>query len=225
MTTLSVLLTPFVLLIGTCAWAEPSEFQWESQLKAAIQEQGLDRIIPTELTGCESGDTTKMWVELMKGLSYIESSWDPKNDNKCDLGCDHPSRGLFQMTGSDSALGQNCFSDSRKSSKEPFDPDKNIQCAVKKMKELLQSSGGTQSGSRKLSEPGKSTGTASLFERAGKYWGPFKSGAPANGKAHNLVADVARNCGNIPFQPYILEQGGETARQRASEGAASRGAK
>lgn len=194
-----------------------SEFPWEKEISEAITKSGLDRIIPKELSACEGYDTKAMWIEFMKGLSYMESSWDPKKNNKCDLGCDHPSKGLFQMTGGNTALGRNCFGTTDKMSDAPYDPKANITCAVDKMVELLSGAGGASESSRKISMNGEAQVLGTLTEHASKYWGPFKEDSPARPKAENLIADVAGHCGANKFAPYILEQGSETRSHRAGQ--------
>lgn len=198
-----------MMFISTASLASNSmNFQWEEELKQAIQEEQLDQVIPKELANCDgSGDGVKMWTEFMKGLSYIESSWDPKKNNPKDAN-GKPSRGLFQMTGGDTALGQNCFGTSDGQSEAPYDPIKNIKCAVKKMKELLTKGGGGSFGKGGSSQMG-----GSLKEDASKYWGPLKPGSEAHKKAENVINDVAGNCGTYGFFPSVAEGGGSSQSQ------------
>lgn len=209
------IVAPIFLIASTAKAAEA--FKWEQDLKQAIQQEGLDQFIPKELSNCDgSGDTAKMWLEFMKGLSYIESSWDEKKNNPSDAK-GTPSRGLFQMTGGDTALGQNCFGTKDPKSKEPFDAKKNINCAVKKMKELVSGQGSKGKTSFATASLGGSFGSGgsakmagSLKEQASKYWGPLKPGNGAHAKAEKLMNDVASNCGTQAFEPSVIEGGGQS---------------
>lgn len=203
------------LAIGL-SWANKSapakEFKWELDLRAAIENSQLDQMIPSELQACQGSDATKMWVEFMKGLAYIESGWDERKDNKCDLGCDHPSKGLFQMTGGNTALGRNCFGTTDKLSDAPFDPLSNIKCAVDKMKELLGKQSGTAVAGRSrrmtLASVGSSSASVSgsLVEDASKYWGPMKKDHEAHYKIEALITDITQNCGNVAFDPAVVDR-------------------
>lgn len=195
-----------------------NSFDWEPQLKLAVLKYRLDKVIPEEFKACKNANTTKMWVEFMKGLSYVESSWNPRLDNKCDLGCDHPSRGLFQMTGGDVALGKNCFDTKNKLSTAPFNPEKNIDCAVRKMKELL-----TRKSDKKLN-PDVIRVSGSLDKNGSRYWGALNKKNSSYKKVSNLVQDIVQNCGSLPFEPYLLVQGSETRARRAAQSTRARAA-
>ncbi len=205
-----------ILFFGLAANAKSHDFQWENELQETIQKEGLDQLIPKELANCDgSGDNVKMWTEFMKGLSYIESSWDARKDNPDDAN-GTPSKGLFQMTGGDTALGQNCFGTTDPKSEAPFDPIKNIQCAVKKMKELVSGQGaGAKKKGRQFSTAslgsfgsgGSAQMSGSLKEEASKYWGPLKEANAAHLKAEKLINDIAGNCGSTPFDVSVLEDG------------------
>lgn len=151
----------------------PDSFKEESFLKQQIQSTGLDKIMPNELKEkCEGKDMTKMWTQLMIGLSYVESKWNDKDVNACDANCT-ASVGKFQMSTGDVAQGKRCF----KSASDVKDPEKNIACAVSKMKELM-------------------TKNPSLTKSASRYWGPFGSGQYSKkGKGGAVVAMVASTCG------------------------------
>lgn len=201
------------LLISISSIASTGNFQWEEELKQAIEKEDLGQHVPKELANCDgSGDEVKMWTEFMKGLAYIESSWEADKVNPDDAN-GTPSKGLFQMTGGDTALGENCFGTKDSNSEAPKDPIKNIQCAVKKMKELISGQGGSSMG-----KGGSSAMSGSLYESASKYWGPLKKGAPAHPKVEFLVSDIAGNCGTKPFEPSVLGHGGSTQSQPARGG-------
>lgn len=151
----------------------------EEYLSAQIKATGLDAKLPVELEkACEGQDKNKVWTQLMTGLAYIESKWN-SNDNNASDANGTPSTGLYQMTGpgkgnqsGDIAGGKACF----KSHAETKDAQKNISCAVKKMKDLMAKNN-------------------SLKKDASRYWGPF--GAKQwrkKGKGGSVVAMVAASC-------------------------------
>ncbi len=163
--------------------APSARFAKESYLTNEIKASGLNTVLPEELKPeCNKVDKTKVWTELMMGLSYVESKWNTHshtpNDHK-----NTPSTGLYQMTGADVFYqtkedkkslknGNKCF----RSQQETRNEEKNIHCAVWKMKELMND------------------GT-SLKKNASFYWGPFKPYQYKKaGKGGALVEFVKEAC-------------------------------
>ena len=199
--------------------------QLRTLIEKYVKEHRLNHCVPVEWANCASDDGTdpttgkkvwtELWVEGFIGLAHIESTCQsgPKSNTPNDAN-GKPSRGLFQMTGGDSALGHNCFGTTDPNSEEPYNAEKNVECAVRKMIELLL--GGTHSpGDGDTTRQPKDGACGSLFVNAKKYWGPFKEGNANQHKAKNLVNELANHCGRSSFDASVIETGGPPSGDRA----------
>lgn len=98
--------------------------QLEQYLRGKLRTSNLAKGLPQEISSCASSNENAS-VEFMRGLSYIESTWDINCNNPDDAN-GKPSTGLYQMTAGDKASGKSCFSNQE----ETKDPVKNIDCAI-----------------------------------------------------------------------------------------------
>ena len=99
----------------------------QSKLTTANDGRG---VLPEELDSNCSGQAEEAWFGIMKYLARAESQYNhctPSWNNGED------SHGLYQMTYGDTALGKKCFD----KPEEVYDAEKNIDCAVRKMEELV----------------------------------------------------------------------------------------
>lgn len=164
--------------------AEEDGFPKEDYLIQKIKESGLDTVdLPIELSpDCNNADKTKVWTELLTGLAYVESGWNPNQNTPNDHN-GTPSTGLYQMTGID--VYYTTVADKKKLTNsvkcfdkhsETHNEEKNINCAVWKMKELMNDGN-------------------SLQKNASRYWGPFTTKQYKKpGKGEALVSFVKRAC-------------------------------
>jgi hypothetical protein len=174
----------------------------ESKLVTANEGKG---ILPEEFKSQCSGQSEEAWFGVMKYLAKAESHW-----NHCTPSWDsgEDSHGLYQMTYGDSAGGKKCFD----KPEEVYDAQKNIDCAVRKMEELVGGSGKPAKSSKpryvavgkgkkkkyvlvKGSSGGGGGGMPSLRRQASRYWGPFKDGQyNSKNKGGDIVKSATAGC-------------------------------
>ena len=161
----------------------------EQELLDAIKKSRLKEKVPQDLKDSCRGDDeesrVRMWVEVMRGISWPESSWDQQcssgvknsqtsEENRGSDGYEN-SHGLYQMTYGDRAGRYNCF----QSQAEVFDAKLNARCAVKKMEELM-------GHNDRLQTDGSNRGAA-------QYWGIFRP-AQFEKKGKKVIEGVKAAC-------------------------------
>lgn len=105
---------------------------WNDVLLAEIVKQGLNnpKWTPKEFKNCRDDDDTRfMWLEYFKGLSAIETNWNPSDRSGDSAGGD----GLWQFSKGDVGFGgSKCLQ-----GKDGFDLKASMHCVVSMQKRLM----------------------------------------------------------------------------------------